>query len=416
MRRTGIVLLREFLVTQLNFWTLFPAAFLLQTLIRGGNHTVGILSLLPIGLLPFFLYLFRRYLQKPLLFLAAHAGVLAGIVIWSGPDSVTHGIYIFLTVGFVGYSFYLRLHDGMWEDRNLPPVFAAVLAGICLSILQHYGQDGWKYLIYASLILVLSLYFPVTYIENYLNFLIVNSSSASHIPEREIFGSGIRLTAGYTLAGAVFLMAVADIAWFRNVLRLFVLGLRGILMLLFYFFPTKDVPEEESAWEAVQGGGSGLPIPEGEGFWLWDVIGYMVFGLFLLALCVTLWKKLRFLAHIMRERWGIRFRGEETAVFPDETDEREKIAPVRRGKKRMGRVLGFLSIEEQIRRLYRRRAMQAQPDTGKLKFMTARECAAELRTPELAAVYEKARYSGLPCGRTDLKEMKAYVRQTGIVG
>lgn len=416
MRRTGVVLLREFLVTQLNFWTLFPAAFLLQTLIRGGNYTAGILSLLPMGLLPFLLYLFRQYLQKPVLFLAAHAGVLAGIFLWSGPDSVTHGIYILLTVGFVGYSLYLRLHDGMWEDRNLPPVFAAVLAGICLSILQHYGQDGWKYLIYASLILVLSLYFPVTYIENYLNFLMVNSSSASHIPERDIFGSGIRLTAGYTLAGAVFLMAVADIGWFRNVLRLFVLGLRGILMLFFYFIPQGDAPEEESAWEAVQGGGSGLPIPEGEGFWLWDVIGYMVFGLFLLALCVTLWKTFRFLVRTMRERFGIRFRKEETAGVSEVSDEREKIAPGRRDKKRAVRRLGFPSIEEQIRRLYRRRAMQVQPDIGKLKIMTARECAEELGTPGLAVVYEKARYSGLSCGRTDLKEMKAYVRQTGIVG
>lgn len=410
MRRTGIVLLRELLVTQLNFWTLFPAAFLLQILIRGGNHTAEILSLLALGLLPFSLYLFRRYLQKPVLFLAAHAGVLLGIFLWSGPDSVTHGIRVLLTAGFVGYSFYLRLHDGMWEDRNLPPAFAAVLAGICLSILQYYGQEGWKYFIYASLILALSLYFPVTYIENYLNFLTVNSSSASHIPEREIFGSGIRLTAGYTLAGAVFLMAVADIAWFRNILRLFSLGLRGLLILLFHIVPTKDAPDVDSSGGGAPGGAGGIPIPEGEAFWLWDVIGYMAVVLFLLALCVTLWKTFRFFVRTMRERFGIRFREEETADFPEVSDEREKIAPGRRGKKRVVRHLGFPSIEEQIRRLYRRRAMQAQPDIGKLKIMTARECAEELQTPELAAVYEKARYSGLPCSRTDLKEMKAYVR------
>lgn len=411
MRRNGIVLLREFLVTQLNFWTLFPAAFTVVALLCGENRIAGILTLLPLGVLPFVLYLFRRYLQNPALFLAAHGAVLAGVLCLSGPDGAAHGVRVLLTAGFLCYSLYLRLHGGMWEDRNLHPAFAAVLAGIGLSILQYYGQTEWKYLIYAAFVLVLSLYFPVVYIENYLNFLTVNTSSASHIPEREIFGSGIRLTVGYTLAGAFFLMAAADIAWFRRVLDLFLLGLRGILILLFRAAPAGKEPDGSSAAGGSAGGGGGMPMPEGEAFWLWDVVGYAVFGLFLIALCLTLWKTLRFLFRIMRGRLGMRLPKAEETVYADARDEREKLAPIRRGRRREGRRPGlFPSIEEQIRRLYRRRVAQALPDIAKLKCRTARECAEELQTPGLAVVYEKARYSGKPCSRTDLKEIKTYVR------
>jgi hypothetical protein len=313
-------------------------------------------------------------------------------------------------MGFVLYSVYLRLHDGSWEDRGLPPIFAVVFAGVCLFVLQYYHYGQWRSLLYAVVIWAIALYFLISYIESYLNFLMVNEGSASHIPEKEIFRSGMRLTIGYTLCGSLVLMATADITWFKSLLHLIAYGLRSIVAFLFRFISLQE-EYPESAGETGSGiANVELPDVSGESFWLWDVLGYLAFALVVAALLIAAYKGLRSLLHQIRENWGkLQQTPGEDGTFSGE-DVREQLVSVRTKNQRRKSLWGFLSVNEQIRRLYRRRAVQMESDADKLRRMTARECADRIQVPEIARIYEKARYSGQECSQTDLKEMKMYVR------
>jgi hypothetical protein len=412
MKRAGIVLLREFLVTQLNYWILFPGVFTLLGLCAGVETVfpAGLSFLLPLSLVPFLLYFCRVRLKNPVLFAATHILVLAA------PALIPfHGMIRLvcwgLAAGFTGYSIFLRLHEGSWEDKGLPPLFAVIFAGICLFMLQYYHCDQWRNVLYASVIWAIALFFVISYIESYLNFLMVNEGSASHIPEREIFRSGMRLTIEYTLCGSLVLMATADITWFKSLLNLISYGLRSILAFVFQFISSDQseypiASEKETAPAAAPG----IPDAKAESFWLWDVLGYIIFAVVVIALLVAAYKGLKFLVRQMRENWGkTQQSAGEDGTFAAK-DVREQMVSVRQKNKRRKSLWGFLSVNEQIRRLYRKRAVQLESDADKLRRMTARECADRIQAPEIARIYEKARYSGQECSQTDLKEMKMYVR------
>ena len=55
--------------------------------------------------------------------------------------------------------------------------------------------------------------------------------------------------------------------------------------------------------------------------------------------------------------------------------------------------------------------MSTQKEIYELNRMTAREVAMEEKNPEIATVYEKARYSELPCTKEDVTQMQAACRR-----
>lgn len=412
MRRNEIILLREFIVTQSNFWTLFPGIFGLLALSSGVERLFSAKTLLVISLslLPFFLYIVRERLKLFAFLVAAHAAVPAILAVMPMSDEKTRGVCVGLSVGFSLYSLFLRLRGGLREDPCMPPAFAVVFAGVCFFILQYYGQGRWKNLIYVTLILTIALHFLRVYIEGYLSFLALNEDSAAHIPEKEMFRSGIRLTAGYTLAGAVILITTADVTWFRGVLRFFSLILRGIVAFLFQFLPLEDEYVEQNIPAPPGGANMDLPIGKGTPFWLWDVLGYTAVALVVLALLAALWKMMRMLVLNLRANWKKDVYRMSADGVLENLDTRERLDFARQRPRRTGRLSGFLSVEMQIRRLYRRQAVSSKLGAERLSRMTARECADSLEMPEIALIYEKARYGNQTCGKADLKEMKTYVR------
>ncbi len=415
MKRRGVILLREILVTQMNFWAFFPVIltiFAFAGALPEQRLPLGVCCLF-LSLLPFALFFVRLYVQNPMLFMIVHAVIVILLYLLPGGNTLLRPVSVILGTGFIVYSLYLRLRYAAWEDRGMTPLGCVLIASGCFFFLQNMGKARWRGLIGAVLILVLCLYFLVYYIESYLNFLLVNEGCTGQIPEREIFLSGIRLAGGYTLCGAVLLFMTSGITWLAGALRLLrqaFVSIIGAVLQLFSF--ENKVEEASNAVLNRTENQAFLPI-EGDAFWLWDVLAYGMLLLIAVGMLYALCKGIGYAILYLQGHWGERAQESETVPAPDSPDVRERLYPDGKGRKTLRRFWGVLSVNERVRRLYRRQALQLGIHPARLRRMTARECAGRMDNPLLAQIYEKARYSGLECTPADLRQMKASCKNQG---
>ena len=409
MRRTKIILLRELLVTQMNFWALFPVMLTLLILsgVMQGKAAPVLIWCLLMSLLPFALYFLRQYVPSPGVFIALHIG----IIVFLHLVLVDSGMIRFASVGmgivFIVNSIYLRLRFDQDDDKVMSPVGAVLIAGGCFLLLQYQGQLQWKGFVCFLLILVLCLYFLIYYIEEYLSFLSVNEGSAGHIPEKEIFRSGMKLALGYTVLGALILFLTADITWLKGITDLLKQVLIAFVSIVIYLFMSTGKPMELRYQQSGQGGGPLFPNDASESFWLWNVLTYITLLAIGVGIMIAAYKGIRSAIRYLHGNWEHKFQGTQTPQLSDDNDRRERLQTDGFSKKR-GRILPkFLSVNERVRRLYHKQALRLGTDSDRLRRMTARECAGRLQMPVLGETYEKARYSGQECTTAELKRMKA---------
>ena len=92
-------------------------------------------------------------------------------------------------------------------------------------------------------------------------------------------------------------------------------------------------------------------------------------------------------------------------------DVREKCGIVKKDTAKRG--TGFFrqfTPVERIRRMYKKQVLSGSPEGAKkekIPFMTARECVEKLSLPDMAGIYEKARYSDSEVTAEDVKKMKS---------
>ena len=409
MKRNGIILLRELLVTQMNYWALFPV--MLTLLILSGvmqeNAAQVLLWCLIMSFLPFALYFLRQYLTSPAIFMALHIGIVVFLHMVLGGSGMIRFVSVGMGVVFIANSLYLRLRFDTYEDKALSPVGAVLIAGGCFFLLQYQGQAQWKGLVCFLLIMVLCLYFLVYYIDKYLSFLSVNEGSAGHIPEREIFRSGMKLALGYTLLGALFLFLTADVTWLRAVTELLKQVLVAFVSIIIYLFMSMDGNMEPRQIQGGQGGGPLFPNDASESYWLWNALTVIALLAIGIGLTAAAYKGIRSAIRYLRGNWDSDFKEEKPHQETENTDKRERLQ-TDGFRRRRGRLLPeLLSVNERVRRLYRKQALRLGTDSERLRRITARECAGELQMPVMGETYEKARYSGQECTAAELRRMKA---------
>ncbi|MDE7252187.1 MAG: DUF4129 domain-containing protein [Acetatifactor sp.] len=409
MRRTKIILLRELLVTQMNFWALFPVMLTLFILsgVMQGNVVPVLIWCLMLSLLPFALYFLRQYVMSPGIFMTLHIGIIVFLHLVLAGSGMIRFASVGMGIVFIVNSIYLRLRFDKDEDKAMPPIGAVLIAGVCFFLLQNQGLLQWKGLICFLLILVLCLYFLIYYIEKYMNFLSVNEGSAGHIPEKEIFRSGMKLALGYTVLGALILFLTADITWLNGITDLLKKVLIAFVSIVIYLFMSMGKPMELQYQQSGQGGGPLFPNDSSESFWLWDALTVIALLAIGVGITIAAYKGIRSAIHYLHGNWEHKFQETQTAQLSDDNDRRERLQTDGIRKKR-GRLLPrFLSINERVRRLYQKQALRLGTEADQLRRMTARECAGRLQMPVLGETYEKARYSGQECTTAELRRMKA---------
>ncbi|MCM1056956.1 MAG: DUF4129 domain-containing protein [Firmicutes bacterium] len=412
----------EILTSQMNHWIFFPLVMTALGLSMGftGNpigETPDFLLWALCGLIPAALFLIRYYAERVWLLVLCHGGVLAAALLAAlllYPNGAV--VCVVCTAVYIIGSCRLRL--GGKRAVYSEPIHPLAAAGLSVAanLLFHIeaGMPDWdRYYVFA-LIGVLACYLIIYYLKHYLNFLRVNRSSAGYLPAGEMLRSGMGLVLPYTLSGVLLLLLSLNVEWLEPVFRVLKEWMKRLLRFFFGVLSAgqeaaEPIPVRENVAHPVAE--KMLELPEARHSLFWDVLEYAVLILFFCGCILGLVMGLKKLIRFLKERIG-RKAADGNGVSEQEvvSDIREKCSIEKRssGGKGPGLFRRF-TPGERVRRLFKKRILAAQAaEEGreKLSYMTAKEWGDALSLPDMAGLYEQARYSDREVTAEDVKRMK----------
>lgn len=416
VKKGRIMLLRELFVTQMNHWTFFPI-YLAFVVILGDISMTGTpnpLYWLFSGAIPFLFYIVRIKLKFVWMILL-HMVVIGIYVILPSENIVIKLLQVAVALIYVVYSIALWAKERERKDGKVLPLLMVGISVVTMYLLHHQNHREWDSAIIISLIAVIGLYFMNYYIEQYQNFLTVNQSSAGHIPAREMFRSGIGLVTGYTGIAIILLIFVSNVDWLLAILNVGRVVLSFLIRGLQALFVSDGLPKEELAINesSDMAGDMMAGLETGEGFWLWQVLEYIIIFVFLALFVIVLFKCFISLVRWLRKKLKQPYVIKQDISPDDVVDVREKCEIIRDNQWRKDFRFWNLSPSDRIRHLYKKKILASQSSLAqanqheKLNLFTARESGRILEREELAYLYEKARYSQEECNSEDVKQMKA---------
>lgn len=406
MKQESLIRWKELLVIQMNHWVYFAIVMTCLGLI--GDQKPGMPLWILLSILPYVLFLIRRYTDSFLIFVLSHAGIGGAVILLPIEHLAVKAAICVTVIWYVVHSCVLRLRTAERLGQPIHPAAGVLFSAAALLIQRSQGHKDWDIYYVVSVIAFIAFYFIYYYVKSYLNFLMVNSSSAGHIPEQEMFRSGVILAGIYTLTGAVVLFVTGSFAWLSQLLD----PVRRLIAWLLNKFsynsvpgdPVPDIVPETSVPNQL------FPFEETEPSLIWVLLEKILFGAVMAALAagavlgivrliLFLWGSFHKKAVIQEDQLdGIRDIREKCGIEHKQGDKKP--------------MFGFLNPSRRIRKIYRKRVLAEkdrlleETDTGVLDMLTARECGRRLDLEEMAGIYEKARYSGEECSMDDVKQMK----------
>lgn len=426
MSQSKIRIFREFLVTQYNFFVFYPFVMtftvLMQAIMPPERPRLWVWLLG--GLVGFGLYLVRTKVDNFILVVSLH--VLALVVqavlaqnVNANDNPMNIALYLVFSIGFICYSIKLRFGAEDYEDHQISPFFATGAFAFLLLIQRFVSDYEWTdYYLYPVIVLI-AVFFVVSYINEYLNFLTVNVNSTGVMPEKEIFRSGIGLACVYTIGGALILLATSRLAWLRVIMefvRRVIIFVAGLFSREMSNGPIQEVEQYEFTGEENAGG-----FTSGGSSWIWEILTIIILIALAVILLFVLYKVFRYLVKVFYDVVKNKRRDAGINELHEIIDVREKLE-ISKGKnhrRKPGELFGFLSAQERIRRIYKKKVSQYKPNRllgsekqrkddfteERLKFYTAREMEDRMEVA-FAVIYEKARYSDEECTSRDVKAME----------
>ncbi|MCD8325434.1 MAG: DUF4129 domain-containing protein [Lachnospiraceae bacterium] len=413
MKDRTLQIARAVIASQMNYWILFTLAVTVMG-IAGSQEAPqmwrwGLFCLVPL------IYLYFRLRERFWLCFAGHLATAAFFCWLPFGNSMDRIFSVCFVIGFFIYSFVLRGSKKNILESPIQPVAAVGLAAGGLFLNNAQGQEGMGIYYLVPVLVFLGLYFIYRYLENFSSFLVANDSSAGKMPQGEIFRCGILLVSAFSVGGVGLMALFSGTSILSDILTVVRNILVWILRFLFRNTPETEIVDE-AVDEAVSSSSDLTGLEGGEPFWFWEVLEKIVMVLMVVGLSVLAVYGLYRLAKYLYQHFS-------DVALPQgmdqelRTDRREKCA-IEKSKK-SGRTFAFgaLGVRERIRRIYKKEVWngrQSLVEEGNaaegLKTMTARECGRGLSKPELAAIYEKARYSGEPISAEDVKTARAAAR------
>lgn len=422
MNRTRILYIESFLVTQINHWSLFPIVLLFFSLAKslGAFDDPRPILWLEVGAFAFLFFVFRKRAARFWVLLLCHgaAAALAGILlVLQAPSS--GWVYVIGVVCYVIYSIVYRLRSEDAQDGRLGMPFAVGISAVSLFLQNYQGYTQWNHWHVVALIAVFAMYFASSYLERYLEFLAVNEGTTGHIPEREIFSSGSRMMLLYVFFSVLVLFLTSSFGWLKSLLNMLREFIFAVMRVLLSGIKGGDEEIVISKGPEPSGGGDMFFLEPGESSLVWEILEVVAVVAIVAAILYLIIRLLLRLPAYIRDRMGrsrtYRTESAEGSVF--DVRERCAVEKDRRTKNRRN-PFSFLSTEERIRRLYKKHIVSA----GRVQklaeggtaadpsLLTAREWGERLKQENLAAPYEKARYSDTGCSAEDLRVMKSVCR------
>ena len=410
MDRVKIALLRELLATQTNHWALFPAILLFAetTQISPYCITGWILA----GLLPVCLFFVREVLQSFLLQFLLLPVFLGGTYLLPFEPYLLKVCMLFLEVLYAGLSLMKSIKQDSVPTNFMPP-FVPLVINFSLEIIAVYSTKmRFTFFMHVSAILSILCALLLYYVDRYLVFTVSNEGTVSNMPKGKIFRSGIRASLLYLggVSAIMFVIASFSISdeFFRTVMHVINGWIKTFFSFLKRLFPGKERDTH------IIDGGELEPItrPEfGETqtsvFWrILEVILFVVVIAIIVAFLANLIIKiLKLLFSVRRKK--ILIEAEEETEILDQRESLSETPAILQEEDDDPR----LSPNWRIRHFYRRKALSSGKEPSLLYRMTAREFAAQEDSPDIAFLYEKARYSLVPCTKEDVKLMQLACRR-----
>ena len=411
----------EILTSQMNHWMFFPIVMTVIALVNSfmGSADAGqpeFLLWAVCGLFSIAFFFVRFYAERLWLLFLCHVLVTAcSLILPVSSGIVGRVICVFCVAAYMIYSLILRLQENAAVYSAPIHPIAALCVSVAANFLLHRqeGVPDWDRYYVFTLIGVLACYVIIYYLRQYLKFLQVNRSSAGYLPAKEILHSGIGYVLPYTLLGAVVLVLSLNAEWLEPILRIMKTGIMALLRFILGHFSGESL--EEAIQEAEETGtdvnSAGMGLPTGGPFWLWEVLEYIAIILLFCAAAFYLVKALIWFVKLLQQRFGKKadnnnFVLAEEAVY----DIHEKCGITKRDSNE--RHVGFFrqfTPAERIRRLYKKQVLSGGIEVesrAELNCMTAKECSHKIFKPNMAEIYERARYSDSEITSEDVKRMK----------
>ena len=182
--------------------------------------------------------------------------------------------------------------------------------------------------------------------------------------------------------------------------------------------PIQEVEQNEFVGEEDVG----FAMDSGGFSWIWEILTVILLIAIAIILLYVLYKVLCYLIQVFNEAVKNKRKDAGIGELNEIIDVREKL-DLSKGKnhrRKPGELFGFLSAQERIRRIYKKKISQYKPNRllgsekqrkddfteERLKYYTAREMEDRMEV-SFAEIYEKARYSDEECTSKDVKDMEA---------
>ena len=411
MSKVGIATLRECMVTQANHWAIFPALILFA----GPQNVTGIVILawVMLGFLPTLMFLARDVIQSFILQIALFPVMLGTLILLPIHPDILKAAMILIGVIYVVLSVFKTFKNDVTATKVFPP-FVPLCINLVLSVIAYYTiRTPITFTMHLSAIISITLSLLAYYVDRFFIFTVSNEKTSSNMPRSKMFQSGMLSAIKYLGVTSVIMIFIASFSvsdsFFGVIMKWINKGINWIATLLRKLFRVKerntflkDGADSEPLMRLSNEGPVTSPF--------WRLLEMVVFGVLIAVLFVGI-----FLFALKIIKLFMRVQGKKIFTEAEETNElldlHESIATKLPDFDPEEEDDSFLSPSQRIRRLYRRKALSTQREPELLYRMTAREFATEEKLPEIAGLYEKARYSLETCTKEDVKQMQLACRR-----
>lgn len=176
MNKSILLILKEFLVTQLNHFNFFIFAL---TIVIFADSTAQCGELNPwlwfvIGLVPLYLYFIRKYVKNIFGFVIGHVLAVIFVLLFPAEHTLFGIIYFVCGLCYCIHSIVLNYRKETIHSGIIVPAVTIGSCFICLVLLNNKGYTQWTQYYLTLTISIVCAYFIVYYMDNYLTFLHIN--------------------------------------------------------------------------------------------------------------------------------------------------------------------------------------------------------------------------------------------------
>lgn len=413
--------IRLLMITQLNHWVMAPVVLLLLAIWKNATQIDLPFPLLLwgiMGIVPVYFRLLRRKINALPLSLILHLFALIALpfaILWARSYWV---IYPLGVIAYTIYSISYRYAAERADDKLLPAGFSVgmfFLVSVLLLTLKESDKITFLVLLFLPLPIV---FFVCYFLTNLNNYMLVSAETTDGIPKKRIIANGMRTVLIFSvlvIIAGVLLGSVASIFLSPDsFLAEAAIGIiRWIVNQIMALLDAIYVPEYLESTERPV---INLPFAEEGILPLWVNVlldclwKCLILGLFLgiiIFICIKVknFFRTRKEVHVVEDMEGVEDIHERILIKDKKTVFFDRFRRV--------------SAQEKIRRIYKKTAQgNVQKITGGknpwyLNYLTPRECMDKIESPQLALLYEKARYSQEECSAQDVRDMKMYEKSIG---